>query len=371
MNKPILFAYVIFLLLFTAFSYFFVDPNLLYLKDIYTGFAFSNRFLITTFYVSFILIFFVFYGIFIRLAYLKELRFKDIVILLGFTVGVLVFSYPAMLSYDIFNYIATSKVLFFYNENPYILMPVEFTGDPLLYFTHAANKIALYGPFWIILIGLPYFLGFGSFILTLFSFKIFIGTFYLLTVFLIWKMSKNIIPVILFFLNPLVVVETLMSGHNDIVMIFLAFFSFFLLRKKKVFFAILFFILSILIKYSTLLLFPIFAYALWQMIKNKEVNWKTIYYFSALLMLAAFFLSPIREEIYPWYAIWFISFAFLAPNKKILLFTSVAFSFSLLLRHTPYMLTGTYIGQTPFIKEIISFIPPVLVFIYYGLKKKV
>ncbi|HLD38209.1 MAG TPA: hypothetical protein VJA20_02100, partial [Candidatus Nanoarchaeia archaeon] len=80
---------------------------------------------------------------------------------------------------------------------------------------------------------------------------------------------------------------------------------------------------------------------------------------------------PIREEIYPWYAIWFISFSFLVPNKKILLYTSIAFSFSLLLRYVPYMFTGTYMGQTPFMKEIISFIPPALVFLYYVIKKKI
>ena len=371
MNKSIFFAFVIFLLLFSVFSYFFVDPNLLYLKDIYTGFAFSNRFLTTIFYVSFILIFFVFYGIFIWLAYRKKMRSKDVVMLLSFTVGILVFSYPAMLSYDIFNYMATSKVLFFYKENPYIIMPIEFTGDPLLYFTHAANKIALYGPFWIILTVIPYLFGFGNFIVTLLSFKFFIVIFYLFTVFLIWKMSKNIVSVVLFSFNPLVAIEILVSGHNDIVMIFLAFFSLFLLMRKKIFLGILFFVLSIFIKYVTIFLVPIFLYVVWRLIRNKVIDWIKVYFFSSLLMLISFLLSPIREEIYPWYAIWFIPFAFSAPNKKILLYTSIVFSFSLLLRYTPYMLIGTYAGQTPFIKEIISFVPPVLVFAYYVFKKKI
>jgi len=372
MKKIIIPLYGAFLLLFSIFSYAFVDPNLSYLKDFYSDFAFSNRLLTTIFYAFSIVIFFVFYSVFIYLGVKKKLSFKDVFVLLGITIGILFFSYPAMLSYDIFNYIATSKVYFFYQENPYVVMPFEFIGDPLLSFTHAANKIALYGPLWIFLTGIPYFLGFGNFIITLFSFKFFIAIFYLGTISLIWKMSKNIIPVILFSLNPLVVIETLISGHNDIVMIFFVLLSFFLLTKKKVFFAVLFFILSILIKYSTILLLPVFLYAIWKIAEKKEINWKTIFYFSSLLMYIAFLLSPIREEIYPWYAIWFIPFAFLVPDKKILLYTSITFSFSLLLRYTPYMLTGTYAGQTPFIKEIVSFIPPVLVFIYYyGLKKKI
>ncbi len=371
MKKFIFILYSIFLSLFTIFSYAYVDPGLFYLKNIYSGLAFDNRFLTTVFYVSFILTFFIFYGIFIWLGIRKRLNTKDTFLLLGITVGVLLFSYPAMLSYDIFNYIATSKVLFFYHENPYIIMPIEFTNDPLLSFTHAANKIALYGPSWILLTGIPHFAGFNNFILTLFSFKLFIVLFYLATVFLIWKMSRNVISVYLFALNPLVVIETLISSHNDMVMIFFVLLSIFLLMKKKIFIASISLFFSILIKYATMLLIPIFLYALWKIIKGEEINWKSIFYLSSLLMFVGFLLSPIREEIYPWYAIWYLPFVFLNLDKKLLVNVYLLFSFSLLLRYTPYMLTGTYGGQTPVLKEAISFILPVLYSIYHVLKKKI
>jgi len=369
MKKFLIVLYSIFLSLFSIFSYSFVDPNLLYLKDIYSGFAFSNRFLTTIFYILFIFIFFIFYGIFVWLAVKKKLKFKDMLILLGVTIGILFLSYPAMLSYDIFNYIVTSKVLFFYSENPYVIMPIEFTGDPLLFFTHGANKIALYAPLWIFLTGASYVLGFGSFIITLLNFKLLISAFYLATVFLIWKISKNIVSVFLFSFNPLIIIETLISGHNDIVMVFLALFSFFLLIKKKIFFAVLLFILSILIKYSTILLIPVFLYILWKIIKKKDINWKSIFYFSSLLMYVGFFLSPIREEIYPWYALWFLSFAFLVADKKLLLYTSLAFSFGLLFRYVPFMLFGTHAGLTPIIKSSVTFIPVLLVLFYFIVKK--
>lgn len=371
MKKLAIILYGIFLLLFTIFSYAFIDPNLSYLKNIYSGFAFSNRSLTAIFYIFSIIIFFIFYGVFIYWGLKKKINSKDVFTLLGVTILVLFVSYPAMLSYDIFNYIATSKVLFFYRENPYIVMPIEFIGDPLLAFTHAANKLALYGPFWILLTGIPYLLGFGNFIITLFGFKLFSAVFYLGIAFLIWKISKNIMPLILFALNPLVVVETLVSGHNDIVMIFLILFSYFLLMKKKVFFAILFLILSILIKYTTILLVPVFLYALWKVSKKKEINWNTIFYFSSLLMFVGFLLSPIREEIYPWYAIWFLSFIFLIPKNKILLFLSISLSFGLLFRYLPYMLFGTYAGLTPIIKLATTFLPPLLVGFYLIIKKKI
>lgn len=371
MKKFIIILYSVFLLLFTIFSYFFVDPNLSYLKNIYSDFAFTNRSLSTIFYIFFIFLFFIFYGIFLRLGIKKKLSIREIFLLVFITSGILSFSYPAMLSYDIFNYLATSKVLFFYHENPYIVMPIELTGEPLLSFIHAANKIALYGPVWVILTGIPYFLGFGNFIINLFLLKFLAGIFYLSTVFIVWKMSKSVISVVLFALNPLIIIETLVSGHNDIVMVFLVLLSFFLLAEKKILLGVLFFALSIFIKYTTIILLPIFLLMLWKAIRKKEFHLQDIFYASSLLMLIAFLLSPIREEIYPWYAIWFISFSFLIPNKKILLYASVAFSFSLLLRYTPYMLTGTYAGQTPFIKEIISFIFPIVALVYYGFKKKI
>lgn len=369
MKRIIFFLYAAFLALFSVFSYVFVDPNLSYLKNIYSGFAFSDRLLTTIFYISSVVIFFIFYGVFIYLGVKKKVNPREVFTMLGVTAIILLVSYPAMLSYDIFNYIATSKVLFFYRENPYIIMPIEFAGDPLLGFTHAANKIALYGPFWILLTGIPYLLGFGNFIATLFSFKLFVIIFYFLTTFLIWKMSKNIISVILFSFNPLVVIETLVSGHNDIVMVFLVFLSFFLLSKKKIFLGIIFLIFSILIKYATILLIPVFLYIVWRLIKNKEINWAKVYEFSSWLMLIALLLSPIREEIYPWYAIWFLTFAFLIPKKKILLCISVAFSFGLMFRYVPFMFLGFYADPTPLIKTIVTFTPTSLIVFYFIIKR--
>lgn len=362
--------FVAFLLIFSVFSYVFVDSNLFYLKNFYSGFAFSNRLPTAFFYISSIIIFFIFYGIFIYLAAKKKINLREVFMLTGLTAVVLSFSYPAILSYDIFNYIATSKVLFFYHENPYVVMPIAFIGDPLLAFTHAANKIALYGPFWILLTGIPYLLGFGNFLVFLFSLKFFISIFYLGTAFLIWKISKSIIPVILFSLNPLVVIETLVSGHNDIVMIFLVLLSFFFLTKKKIFLALLFLTLSILIKYTTILLAPVFLYIVWRIAKKKEIHFEKIFYYSALLMYVGFFLSPIREEIYPWYAIWFLSFSCLIPNRKILVYISAAFSFGLLFRYVPFMLLGTYFGPTPLIKQLATFIPVISIFIFIAIKEK-
>lgn len=352
----------------TLFSFLFVDANLIYLKGIYTGFAFQNREVVASIYIMLILIsFFIYSNILKNIRMLEFNKFKLTIAIIAL---ILLFSYPAFLSFDIFNYIATAKTLFFYHENPYIVMPVEFKGDPLLLFTHAPNKIALYGPFWIFLTGIPYFLGFGNFLLTLFSFKIFVACFYFGTLYLFWKLSgKNLELFSLFALNPLILIETFMSSHNDIVMIFFALLCFSSLKQRKTVMGLIMLALSILIKYATIFLIPVVIFVLWNKTKGKEVSWEKIYKYSFICMFFIFLLSAFREEIYPWYAIWFLPFSLLSKNK-LMLYTSLAFSFGLLLRYIPFMLLGTYFGPTPLIKTLVTFIPLFLVFAYLLIKRK-
>lgn len=362
--KKIVFFYILSILGLAFFSYVFVDPNLIYLQKIYSGFYIHNRFITTLVYIFFLLILSIFYFLFLRLVHKNLLSYKSVWKIIAVTAFVLFFSYPAMLSHDIFNYVTTAKTAFFYHENPYIIMPIEFIKDPDVVFTRAANKIALYGPFWVILTAVPYLLGFGNFIIILFGFKLITLCFYLLTTFLIWKLSKNLFSVVLFSLNPLVVVETLISSHNDIVMISLVLLAYFFIRKRRLWLATLFFLLSIFIKYITIILLPIFLFAIWRSVRNQKIKWGNLYTYSSLAMIIVFFLSPIREEIYPWYAIWFLAFVSLVANKKYLLFLALSFSFSLLLRYIPFMYSGTYSGITPLIKTLFTFIPPMFTLIY-------
>ncbi len=367
MKKIILGLYILFLFFVTVFSYAFIDPNLIYLKQIFTGFAFTQRLTVSVIYSLIILIFFVFYLVFLNYFKKKIFSLKEFKYIVGATVLVLFFSYPAMVSYDIFNYIATAKVLFLYHENPYIIMPIQFSGDPILLFMHAANKTALYGPFWILLTGIPYFLGFGNFLITLFSFKLFTALFYLASVVLLYRMTKNIYYTSFFALNPLVIMEILISGHNDIVMMFLALLSIYFLKEKKFILFILFILFSIFIKFSTLFLLPVLGYVIFNYLRRVKIDWEKIYYLCSIFMLLIFVLSPIREEIYPWYAIWFLIFVPLIQNRLIK-YIYLAFSFGLLFRDLPFMLIGTYFGPTPMLKIFFTFVPVTLSAIYLILK---
>ena len=362
LNRLVIIFYTLFLFSFVLFSYLFLDPNLFYFKKIYTGFAFTNRALVTYLYIFLVLTSFLFYLLFLK----KKFNLK---LLVGITCTILFFSYSAMLSQDIFNYLTTAKVIFKYHENPYLVMPIELINDSNLLFTHAANKLALYGPFWIILSAIPYLTSLGNFILSFFEFKILIIFFYLGTIWLINKISKSDYSPLLFALNPLVVIEILVGNHNDIVMMFFALFSFFLLIRKKILFASLFLILSILIKYATIFLLPVFIFTVFKIIKKQKIDWDGVFFYCSFSMILIFLLSAFREEIYPWYAVWFLTFSSLIPQKKMLLLVTLAFSFGLLLRYVPFMLIGSHFGITPMIKTFVTFVPVILAIIYGYFKK--
>lgn len=368
MRKDLFLGYGILLFLFSIYAYLFIDKNLVYFTGIYTGFAYSHRLIVTIPYFLFICAFFAFY-IYITKEYNERhinINWQKNVLILSF---LLVVSYPAMLSYDIFNYIATAKTTFFYKENPYLVMPIEFSGDPILGFTRAANKFALYGPTWILLSGIPFLLGFGSFIISLFNLKLLVFCFYLGTVWLLHKMSEHKITPILFALNPLVMIETLVSSHNDIVMVFFLLCSFFFLREKKYFYGILFFVLSIFVKFVTIVLFPLVIFILWFHYKKKAIKWNLLYQISAYMLFVVLLLSPLREELYPWYFVWVLPFVCLVPKNKKIVYFSIVLSFGLLLRYIPYMYLGTYSGITPIIKNIFMILPLLLFTLFYLLRK--
>lgn len=370
MNK-LLILYLLTFILFCFFTYLFIDPNFIYLTDFYTGFANKNRFVVSILYFGFMVGLFGLYAKILQAknltnyTNLKNYKFLLLIPLLG------ILSYPAVLSFDIFNYVATAKVSFFYFENPYVVMPIEFVGDPILLFTRAANKIALYGPGWIGFTSLPFYLSFGNYLLSLILFKVLVSIFFLATIGMIWKMTKNVYSVLYFAASPLVLIETFVSGHNDIVMMFFALGSIFFLKNKKVLLGLGFLLLSISIKYATIFLLPVFGYVFYKRWRRRELDWDFVYLLSFIMTLIIFSLSPIREEIYPWYVIWPLTFLSLIVQRYKLLATFfIFFTFCLMLRYISYMLTGDYFGITPFIKLFITFVLPLTFGIYLLHKHK-
>lgn len=371
MKRLFLFIYSLILICLAIFSWGFIDINFpLHGAYDLSRIVWLHRDLSTVIYLFFVTALFVCYGYLLYLVFMKKVHTKYIFTVIGITVVILFFSWPAF-AYDIFNYIATAKLTFIYKENPYLVMPIEIPNEPMLAFMHAANKVALYGFVWIALTGIPLALGFGNLLATVFTFKGFVLLFYLLLLWLIWQISgKNLKALTFFALNPLVILETMVSGHNDVVMMAPALAAFYAFQKNKVIFSVLFLFLSIFIKMATIVLVPVFVYLFYMRFKHRKTDWEIIWQWSALLMFAAFFFAPIREEIYSWYLIWPLTFAALALKNNLLVWISIGFSFGLPLRFAPYLFTGEWSGITPAVKKLVTFIPPALTAVYYEIRKK-
>lgn len=269
----------------------------------------------------------------------------------------LVCSFPAF-TYDIFNYITTAKVMFFHHENPYVVMPTEIPNEPYLAFTRAANKVALYGPVWLVMTAIPHYLGLGNIWLTIVMFKLMNALWYLGLSYLIYRITRSIKNVLFFALNPLVLIEVLVSGHNDIYMMVFALTAILLWEKSDVISkikALTALLASFLIKGASIVLTPLFF------IKNLSRDRLLIFAYW-LLAFVFFVVGPLREELYPWYAVWLISIASLFDFKKhaILIGFTIALSFALELRHIPYMYTGEYGGAGPMVRTLVTIIPLIL-----------
>jgi len=367
-------VYFFVLSLFAIFSYGFIDLNLhlfsspifLTLQKPLEVLVFQMRPIASMVFLFFLLALFLMYIWFLKKGSIFFPTWKKTLLLLTFVSVLLVVSFPAF-TYDIFNYIATAKVAFFHHENPYLVMPIEVPNEPYLAFTRAANKVALYGPVWILGTFVPHYFGQGNIWLTIIMFKLMNAVCYIGLSYLIYSATKSIKNVLFFALNPLILIETLVSGHNDIYMMLFTVASILLWEKRNAgskILGVVSFIASCLVKGATLVLLPLFF------IKN--ISRDRFLFFTYWLLACVFFIAgPLREELYPWYAVWLISIAALFDLKKhaVLIGFTIVLSFALELRHIPYMYMGEYGGIGPVSRTLFTIVPVLLYGVYVGIKK--
>ena len=236
--------------------------------------------------------------------------------------GVLLVSYP-FLSHDFFNYIFDAKILTVYGKNPYLFRALDFPNDPYTRFMHWTHRTYPYGPTFLPITLIPSFLSFGKFILNFLFFKGMFAGFYLLMVFLMNRVNRRWALVLA--VNPLIIVEGLVSSHNDLISLSLGIVGIYYLFNKKDLLGQIFFLLSGGIKYLTL---PF-------VILSKEK--KLLNYLSLLGIVTGLSYFAFRSEIQSWY---FLSlFAFL-PFFEDWIFKLNIFFAGLLLAYYPYVFLG-------------------------------
>lgn len=266
---------------------------------------------------------------------------------------ILVLSYPAF-SYDIFNYMFTAKTVIVYHANPYSVVPLQFKGiEPWLSFMRWTHLPSAYSPIWITLTIPLFLLGFGYFLLTLWSMKLFIAIMYIASIVGIGKVLHRVDPgqettgIAIFALNPLIIIETLVSAHNDITMMLIAIFSLYLYVSKKYRLSFLALSTSIAVKLITIFLLPIYFF-----------GWNRL--IALILIVVGLILVLLTRDVLPWYFVWIIPFVALLPRSRSIFFIASAACFGLLLRYTPYLYRGNWDGPSLLLENLFTIIPIVL-----------
>lgn len=382
-GKKITLAYSFLLLTLFLYSYTQVDLNLtllswkpyLVIQKQFNQIGFFQRFWSTLIFSFLLLFLFLVYFLILWLAKNQKITEKKIWLLIILTLTVLLFSYPAF-SYDIFNYIFDAKTVVVYDRDPHQVKPGDYSTDPMLRFMHWTHRPSIYPWGWIWLTIVPYWLGFGKFIFQLFSFKLMIAFFWLGTVWLIGKIltktnpQKKLLGIVFYAFNPLVVIESLVSAHSDVVMLFfvmLAFWLFLTSQRKwlKFFFAVLSFVASIEIKYFTLVLSPVIFYILYKKIRVKKVDWSFVFKISLLLaFLGLLYIIHLRHlGLQPWYLLWLLPLAALLVDNLWVFWLTISFTFSSLLRYLPFLLTGNWGRLFKLASPWLTVLPPLFCFL--------
>jgi hypothetical protein len=364
------FIFVIIALFFYSFTQ--VDLSLTlsqasFLQTIQKSFqqvGYFNRPLSTVFYLLILGLLTLYSLYFLRLSLKNKLNIKLFRNLVLLTAGILSFSYVAF-SYDLFNYIFDAKIITHYGDNPYFHKALDYPNDPMLSFMRWTHRLYPYGPIWLILTVPVSLLGLKVFLIPFFLFKFLAAAFYLGSVYLIYKITQKINPgyeifnAVLFAFNPLVIVESLVSSHNDIAMVFFALFGLYLYFVKSKILGIVFVVISALIKIPTaVLLLPMVI----NFLPNRRYNLspQKFIWLSVVLAIIGLFYSMTKLEIQPWYFLWILPFAALLKPNKYVIALILGTSLGLLLRYTVLLYYSNWDGFLVTVRNVLTIIPIIL-----------
>ncbi len=168
---------------------------------------------------------------------------------------------PFLTSNDLYSYIFQTRVWSAHGQNPYLIPFDKFPDDPIYMQVKTiwSSNTLLQGPVFAFVGGFVNLIGQNNLNLIVLIYKsIFIGA-TLLCSYLIYLLTKNLKSMFLFGANPLIIFELSGNVHTDSLLIaglLVAFWVFQTKRFQTLTFATL--MISALIKYSTVILAPLF-----------------------------------------------------------------------------------------------------------------
>lgn len=177
---------------------------------------------------------------------------------------------PYLLSQDVFSYAMYGRILAHYQASPYGSLPRDFPFDPLYSQLYWKGTASNYGPLWNwVGAGVVGLVGDEVAVLVL-AFRQVAMLSSLASAALIWCILGRLEPrhravgTLLWAWNPLVVVESATSAHNDALMVLLILAAVYLHLRGRLGLALVALTLSALVKYASGLLIPMYCLLLWR-----------------------------------------------------------------------------------------------------------
>ena len=198
------------------------------------------------------------------------------------------------MSQDIYGYLVSAFNFSHLHINPYQIAPTDVFDNHWL---SQLNEIwwlkeqFAYGPLFLLIPSIAAVVGFGNLLVSLYAYKLLALGGYIASIWLLHRLveGKNRDKIVLLWaINPAVLIHVLTEGHNDIFMIVFLLLVFYLVKKSRYKYGVTAFAASVLIKYNSLIFLPI----LWfkdSKLKIKRAIGSTV---SLVAMLAVMMLIP-------------------------------------------------------------------------------
>lgn len=200
---------------------------------------------------------------------------------IGVLSGIVLLGLYPITALDVVLYVVRARLWALYGGSPMLAVPSNFPQDPYIRFAgEYHSEVSPYGPLWELLAQIPVRLGIRDIGAGILAMKVISLLSYLGMAFLIGWYSRqertrdrvsNLTALVFFALNPLVLMEGIGNGHNDMTMLAFMTLGLVLWQRDKWAWATLALTFATLVKVTGLILMPLFGMA----VLVAAPNWRT------------------------------------------------------------------------------------------------
>ncbi len=206
---------------------------------------------------------------------------------------------------DVYIYAARSRLFSHYGENPNAVQPLNhWDADPYMAYASKewADDLSPYGPLWNLIAYPVTWIGGDNIGIAILGFKVIAVAAVFLIAWLVYQIVRESHPgweitaVMFWLLNPLVMWDGIANAHNDVLLMLPVVAAIWAWRKGYDRWVIPLLLISVLIKYVTLILLPVAVVAVWRRNPDRRERISGVLFaISAGLFLLAVSLFPFYD----------------------------------------------------------------------------